>query len=119
MFARWDDGDYEPRLTEFHRDVEIVSPFIGAAFEGHGGVRRWLGNLTKSFEGWHADLEQIHEVTADRVLAVGHLHLQGREKGDIDQPCAWLIDFQDGLVARIEAFPNRVDEALAVAGVEG
>ena len=113
-FERWGRGDYEPRPSEFHPDVEIVSRISGRALRGHGGIRRWIGDLNRAFDPWHASLDEVHEISENRLVAVGRLHLRGRQTGvDLDQPCAFVVDFRDGRIARVEVVPNRVDEVLA------
>jgi ketosteroid isomerase-like protein len=117
-FERWNRGDYEPRRGELHPDIEVVSRTSGRALQGHAGVRHWIADLNAAFARWQANLCEIHEISETRVIAVGRLRLHGRQSGvELDQPCAFIVDFRDGQIARLEAAPNRVEEVLAAEGV--
>jgi ketosteroid isomerase-like protein len=117
VFERWRRGDYEPRPGELHPDIEVVSRISGRTLQGHAGVRHWIADLNAAFARWQANLGEIREISETRLIAVGRLRLHGRQTGvELDQPCAFIVDFRDGQIARLEAAPNRVDEVLAVEG---
>jgi hypothetical protein len=120
MLDRWARGDFEPRGTELHHDVLIVSHVSGPRFRGHGGVRRWAGDLKRAFAEWSFEMDELLDTPAGGRLAVGRLHLLGgkRTGEDVHRPGALLFTLKEGLIVRIEAFPNRVDEAYAAAGLE-
>jgi ketosteroid isomerase-like protein len=118
-FARWNEGDrvFDPRWTS--PDVEIhsaIGDFTGATYRGQEGVEQWVADMAEAFDEWQLELQQVTEFAPGRVLGVGTAHLRGRGSGvAVDQPCAWIIDHQDGIVTRFEPFLNRVDEARAIA----
>src|SRR5205823_9907415 len=117
-FERWSDGDFKPRLANFHPDVQLVAYISGKSFRGHGGVRRWVNDLDRSFESFRPTVHEIHAVSEERVLVVGRVRLLGRKTRDeLEQPSAWLVDFRDGLIIRVEGFLNRVEECRAAAGL--
>jgi ketosteroid isomerase-like protein len=50
---------------------------------------------------------------------VGRIVTRGKQTGgELDRPVALLFAVQDGLITRVDAFPNRLDEAYAAAGLE-
>ena len=118
VFARWNNGDFEPLEEETDPDIEVVTrtaQFQGEPFHGVEGVRRWIAETLESFDEWDLRLDEL-ETLDDRVLAVGAVHFRGRDSGVVlDAPCAWLFDFRDGRCVRFESFINEVDEARAAA----
>jgi hypothetical protein len=121
MLDRWSRGEYEPRPSEIHPDVKVVSQVAGKTFHGYGGVRRWASELNRSFDNWSFVVDELLETPIGGRLAVGHLHLCGgkRTRSNVEAPAALLFSLDsDGLIVRIDAFPNRVDEAYAAAGLE-
>ena len=118
-FARWNDGDhsFDPKWTD--PDVEIrsaVANFSGTSYRGQQGLEQWVSDMEEVFDEWRLELHELDEVGPGRVLGIGTIHLRGRGSGaTVDQPCAWLLDHVDGILMRFEPFPNRVDEARAIA----
>jgi ketosteroid isomerase-like protein len=120
MLERWARGDYEPRSSEVHPDLVIVSYLSGPIFRGPGGIRRWVGGMKRAFDDWSFELEELIEAPNARRLAIGRLHLVGgkRTGEDVHRRQAFLFTLDDGLIVRIEGFPNRLDEAYAAAGLD-
>jgi hypothetical protein len=115
-FDRWNRGErvFDPRYT--HPDVEVHSVIADAPYRGHEGIERFVADMTEAFDTWELDLVEVTEFAPGRVLGIGTVHLRGRGSGvTVDQPCAWLIDHDDGIVTRFEPFLGRVDEARAIA----
>ena len=120
IMDRFNDRRLDALPELVHPDVEIIaqsSRFAGAPFRGHEGLRAWLGESLDVFDEWSVSLDEVEELPADRVLAVGAVHMRGRESGaTVDMPCAWIFDFDGDLCTRMETFPNRVAEARRTAG---
>jgi ketosteroid isomerase-like protein len=119
-FARWNAGDFSLDPDWVDPDVEIVSAATplneGGAYRGHEGFLRWVADISESFDEWRLELAEFEPFAPGRVLGVGAVHFRGRGSGVIvDLPCAWLFDHRDGVLVRLEAFPNRVEEARALA----
>jgi ketosteroid isomerase-like protein len=115
----WERGEFAPRLDHLHRDVEVVNHISGRGFEGHGGVRRLIGDWDQAFENWSLKIEELHECADGGRLAVGRVVLHGKKTGsEMDRPVGLLFALDDGLITRVEFFVNRVDEAYAAAGLE-
>jgi ketosteroid isomerase-like protein len=107
ILERFNAGRLDDILELSHPGVEIVSQasrFTGEPYRGHEGLMRWFAETLDSFDEWSVS------------VAVGSLHMRGRESGaNVDMPCAWVFDFQGELAIRMETFPNRVGEARALA----
>jgi ketosteroid isomerase-like protein len=120
VFDSFNAGDFEVRPETTHPDIEIVTEttrLAGEPYRGHEGVRLWIQETFEAFSEWTIAMDEVEELGPDRVLAVGTLHLLGRESGvTVDLPCAWIFDFEGSLCTRLETFPNRVDEARRAAG---
>jgi ketosteroid isomerase-like protein len=118
-FKRWSEGDrrFDPELM--HPDIEIHSVaglLTGRAYRGREGLEQWERDITESFDEWTIEADEFDEPTPGRVLAVGRVHFRGRESGiSIDEPCAWVIAHEDGLVTSFEVFMNAIEEARAAA----
>ena len=120
MLERWARGDFEPRSSEVHPDVVIVSYLSGPIFQGHGGIRRWAGGMKRAFDDWSFELERADRraggAAAGRRPAAP---VGGKRTGeDVHRHQAFLFSLDEGLIVRIEGFPNRMDEAYAAAGLE-
>ena len=119
-FSRWNKGDREPDPERVHPDVEIVSAsvvFSGQSHRGYEGFRRWIDDLSEAFDEWTLELGDLEDVAKGQALGVGSVHFRGRGSGAVvDLECAWIFDYDDeGRLTRLEAFPNRVEEARAIA----
>jgi ketosteroid isomerase-like protein len=119
LLARWGRREYEPRASEIHPDVTVVSQPSGRGLRGYGGLRRLMGDLRRSFDDWELEVDELLETHKGGRLVVGRIHLRGgrRTGEDVERPTALLFDVEDGLIVRVELFPNRLDQAYAAAGL--
>jgi ketosteroid isomerase-like protein len=116
-FDRWNSGDREIRPDEVDDEVELHSVLLGGVVRGPDGFRRWFLEIDQQFVEWRSEIAELREVDRDRLLALGTIHLRGRESEvEFDQPMAWLIDFRDGKVIRLEMFPTH-SQGLEAAGL--
>ncbi|HEY1357560.1 MAG TPA: nuclear transport factor 2 family protein [Thermoleophilaceae bacterium] len=119
LVEHWKRGEFAPSQAHLDRDVVIVNQISGRSFEGHGGIRWLISDIDDAFAEWKLDVEEVLDVSDDRQLVVGRAVATGRKTGtELDRPLAFLFTLEDGLIARIDAFPNRLDEAYAAAGLE-
>lgn len=81
-------------------------------------MRRLVGDWDQAFEDWSLRVEDLVDCPDGRRLAVGRVRTRGKKTGtELDRPVALLFTLDDGLIVRIEAFVNRMDEAYAAAGL--
>jgi ketosteroid isomerase-like protein len=120
LLDRWSRGEYEPRTSEIHPDVTVISRPSLRAVRGYHGVRRLMGDLRRSFDAWDLDVDESLQTGRGGRLVVGRIHLRGgkRTGEDLVRNTALLFDLKDGLIVRIELFPERVDDAYAAAGLQ-
>ena len=117
-FDRWSKGDYEPWTEAIHPQAEVVSQLVNRVYHGYAGIREWAAEVLDSFDEWDAAIAETVEAPGDRLLVIGRVHMRGRGSGvDLEVPCAWLFDFLEGRMARMEIFINRTEEAHAAAGL--
>ena len=116
-FDRWNSGHRDIREDEVDPELELRSRILGGVVRGVAGLQAWFREIDQQFEEWRLQIAEVRDVDPDRVLVLGDIHLRGRgSEVEFDQPMAWLIDFRDGRVLRLEMFAHR-DEALQAAGL--
>ena len=120
FFAQWNVRRDPSWFVENSRnDVEIFSRYAeveGQPFVGPGGVHRWIREIDESFERYDAVADDLRDL-GDRVVALGSVRLEGRGSGIVvEQPFAWLFDFQDGRFSRIRFYESPA-EALGAVGL--
>jgi ketosteroid isomerase-like protein len=112
-FERWSAGDRELRTEEIDPQAEVVSQLADQVFHGYDGIRRWMNDVLDAFDEWAMEIRECRETVDGRLVVIGRARLRGRESGvDLDVPCAWLFDFRNGRMRRMEIFLNRVEDAL-------
>ena len=117
-FDRWNRGDREIRADEVDPGLELHSRMLGVV-SGVAGLEAWFLEIDQQFDEWRLQIAKEREVGRDRLLVLGEIHLRGREsRVEFDQPMAWLFDFRDGRVVRLEMFAHH-DEALEAVGLRG
>jgi ketosteroid isomerase-like protein len=116
-FELWNQGDREVREDWIDPDLELHSKLLGGVLRGADGLRNWFLEIDQQFGEWQLKVDEIRQVEPDRLLVLGAIHLRGRgSEVEFDQPMAWLLDFRDGRVARMQMFTERL-EALQAAGL--
>jgi ketosteroid isomerase-like protein len=119
LIDHWEVGEFAPALSHLHPDVAVVNQVSGAGFEGYGGVRRLIGDWEQAFSDWSLKMDEMLDCTGGRYLVVGRIASTGKKTGgELDRPVALLFALEDGLIVRVDAFVNRLDEAYAAAGLE-
>jgi ketosteroid isomerase-like protein len=119
LIDHWEVGEFAPALNHLHPDVVVVNQISGAGFEGRGGIRRLIGDWEQSFSEWSLRVDEQLDCSEGRQLVVGRIASTGKKTGgELDRPVGLLFALEDGLIIRVEAYVNRLDEAYAAAGLE-
>ena len=103
IWRRWNEGerDYNPEIID--PGVEIHSGLTGQVFRGDDGVRRWVAEIDDHFESWELSIDEIEEVSPDRLVVRGSVQARGRQSGlDLDQSVTWRVELRDDRLARLE-----------------
>jgi ketosteroid isomerase-like protein len=117
-FARWNRGDREVLGDEVDPELALHSLMLGGVVRGAEGLQTWFAEIDQQFEEWRLEIAEVREADRDRLLVLGEIHLRGRESRiEFDQPMAWLMDFRDGRLLRLEMFAQRSD-ALEAVGLQ-
>ena len=110
LFERFERGAFDSAVELLAEDfVAVIPPSMSAepdVYEGHAGARRYFEGFEGLVEDVRLDaLEMIEE--GDVVIVPLRLYGRGVASGiDVAQDGVALIWVEDGLVARIEVYPN-------------
>ena len=98
--------------------IPVMAILEGRSYHGHEGVRQWIVDMKRDWEAFEPRPEDFRDLGDDRVLALGSWRARGRG-GDVplDFPrAAWLGQYRDGRLVRMQTFTERRD-ALEAAGL--
>jgi ketosteroid isomerase-like protein len=122
IYADWERGIY--RTLEW-ADPNFEYVFVGGPTPGTAtgitesseAFRNWMS----AWEEWRVHVDEIRELDGDRVFALVHASVRGRESG-IELPpeatnFAQVFQVRDGKVTRLVNYFDR-DRALADLGLE-
>jgi ketosteroid isomerase-like protein len=98
--------------------IPVMAILEGRSYHGHGGVREWIEDMKRDWEAFEPRPEDFRDLGDDRVLVLGSWRARGRG-GDVplDFPrAAWLGQYREGKLVRMQTFTERKD-ALEAAGL--
>jgi ketosteroid isomerase-like protein len=117
LFERWNHGDREVDPAAVDPDAEVHSAMTRATYRGYGGIKDWMAEIDDQFDSWHLSVEEMRDLSGDRVLALGTVRFRGRGSGvEFDQPIGWLIAFGGQRITEMRIFPDHA-KALEAAGL--
>jgi ketosteroid isomerase-like protein len=113
------ERDVERVLETLDPEVELLTAkalFEGnAAYRGHDGFRSYLSDMSKDWEQFGYELEELASVGEGLVLVAGRFHARGCETGnEVESPGAWLCGVQGGLITSVHFYADS-KAALAAA----
>jgi ketosteroid isomerase-like protein len=117
----WNRGDADGLLELWHPEGEWFSAILSRV-EGAETVYRGPAEMRRFWDEWHSVWDLTIEVSeirdlGDTVLAVGRMRARGKASGvDLDEPVAYVFQFEGGLVRTLRAFldPSQALEALGL-----
>jgi ketosteroid isomerase-like protein len=119
LFERWTARDFDALMEVAVPNVEIFSRFAslgGEPYRGEEGLRRWIAEIEASFGQFDVHTSDFRDL-GDRVLVLGDIRLEGKVSGiQMDQPMGWLLELEDGRLARMFFYSSHA-EALEAAGL--
>jgi len=74
-------------------------------YEGHDGLRAYLGDVDKLFEEFHVEISEYKDVGDGVVLAEGRIIGRTRDGIDMNMAASWLWTVRDGRITRMQAHP--------------
>jgi ketosteroid isomerase-like protein len=120
-FTAFNRRDLPALLAACDAEIEWIpmrASVAGAAYRGHEGVRRALGDVQREFEELQIDPRHWAEA-GERIVVSGRFVAKERATGlRMDSPGAWLCELRGTLVTRLEAFPSE-EAALEAARARG
>lgn len=115
--------DAEALLETMDPEVEFVSIVAqvegeAGVLRGHEGMRRYLAEISQSWEGARWKLRSVEELEDGRVFAHAVFMARGPGSGvEIQQDVAILVALRDGKALRIEGYAS-VEDARQAAGLD-
>ena len=121
-FEAWNRGDIESWLESQHPDIEWFSEIAGR-LRGPETVYRGRAGMREFWDEWHSVWDMTIEISefrdlGDAVIAIGRMQAHGKASGvDLDEPVAYVGEFEEGLVRSLRAYldPNRALEAVGLS----
>ena len=113
-------GDVDAWLESAHPEIEFYSE-IARRMEGAETVSRGLAGLRRFWDDWHAVWSMTIEVAelrdlGDTVVVIGRMLARGAASGvDLEQPVAYVFEFEGGLARTVRAY---LDPQLALEAVD-
>jgi ketosteroid isomerase-like protein len=94
---------------EFTSVMAAVEP---ETYRGHDGLRRYLDELTGSWEEWRMEVDDIFDVSSSTVIATFRSHLVGKGSGAaVDARRAMVAELSNGKILRARVYASR-EEAI-------
>jgi ketosteroid isomerase-like protein len=118
-YAAFNRSDFEGVGRAFHPDAEW-RPYLGivegSVHRGRDAILKMWQGLQESFGGtFRTDVLELVDC-GDQVVIVVEAHARGSGSGaEVRQSWAQLATLEDGLIVRVEPYPDRA-AALAAAG---
>ena len=116
----WNRGDVDAWLESAHPEIEFYSE-IARRMEGAETVSRGEAELRRFWDDWHAVWSMTIEVAeirdlGDTVVVLGRMLARGEASGvDLEQPVAYVFEFEGGLARTVRA---NLDPQLALEAVD-
>ncbi len=118
----WNRGDLDAWLAPAHPEIEWSSE-VGRQVEGADSVYHGVAGLRRFWEEfrsvWELTIDDLEtRRVGETVLALGQIRVHGEASGiDLDQPIAYVFEFDGGLARRVRGYLDR-QEALEAAGLQ-
>jgi ketosteroid isomerase-like protein len=121
LFEQWSARNYEFLTESARSDVEIFSRFAslgGEPFRGPEGVRQWIAEIEQTFGRFKVRTDDFLDL-GDHVLVLGGINLEGKASGiEIQQPMGWLLELQDGKLARMFFYSSHAEAREAASLIQ-
>jgi ketosteroid isomerase-like protein len=120
-FNQWfNEGtfDYYETLDPEVEWIPMSALLEGTRYHGHDGVRQWFKEMKRDWTSYELRPENFQDLGDDRVLVLGSWRAQGRG-GEVMldfAQAAWLVQYRNGKLVRLQTFTQR-DKALEAAGL--
>ena len=97
----------------------FLSGVEGRSYSGHAGMLEFFDDFIGTFSPRY-EIDEMRQVGPDAVVALGAMHLRGRESGaELTQELGALFEFEDELIRRGTASDHATTLAAVEAVLEG
>jgi ketosteroid isomerase-like protein len=121
MIEDFNAGGIDAALVNIHPELTWHAPpewLEKSVYVGHEGIRELAASWGQNFEEYRLSVERVVDLGGERALALLHQHGTIKDSGtEVEQAIAYVAEFRDGLVARVDVFFSW-EAALEAAGLE-
>ena len=114
----WNRGDRHETLAAYAPDVEWHTSGLFAdrgVYRGPAGVERLIEELDEDIEQLTFSASEVRAV-GDKVFIAVMARGRGRQsKAGFEQPLWYVNTFRDGLITRVDTYPDRTEALEAAA----
>jgi ketosteroid isomerase-like protein len=108
MIEDFNSVGIEAALVHVHPELVWLAPpewLEKSVYEGHEGIRELAASWGQNFEQYRVEIDRIVELEDGRALALLMQRGTIKDSGaEVEQPVAWITEFQTGLVARVQVY---------------
>jgi ketosteroid isomerase-like protein len=120
----WNRDDFEACVAMAHPEIEWVSE-VSQRMSGSQTVYRGVDGLRRFWDDWRDVWAVSIDVTetfdlGDTVVALARTLARGRATGvEMEQPVAYVFEFEDGMARRVRSYldPDRALDAVGLPRV--
>jgi ketosteroid isomerase-like protein len=121
VYDAFNRGDFDGLLHHVDPDVElhpgVMAPDSQVQYRSRQGLREFFETIaTGPWEVVTVEPREMIETEDGRILSVDRWRFRGRDGIEIERELPNLFTFRDGLILRIDGFPDR-NTALQAAGL--
>ena len=125
MYTAFNRGDYAAAVDFLHPEVGVYPGVIGLGPLGAGSddhlagrdqVRRFFEDLAETWDAVTVELEELIEAVDGTVVSVELWRTRGQDGIEIIAPITDVYTLRDGLIVRVDGFPDKAD-ALEAFGL--
>jgi ketosteroid isomerase-like protein len=118
----WNRGDVDAWLQSAHPEIEWFSE-VARRMEGSETVYRGPAEMRRFWDEWHSiwaltiEVFEIRDL-GETVVVLGRIRTRGEASGvDLEQPVAYVFEFDGGLARKIRAYldPQQALEAVGLS----
>lgn len=116
VWQRWNEGERDSIIADVTDDCVLESQIVGQAFHGPEGIKAWMAELDAAWARWQLWLDEMRDLSGNRVLVLGGVRLEGRGSGiSFDQRLGWVLVFEGDSMSRMTTYstPEQAVEAAS------
>jgi ketosteroid isomerase-like protein len=124
VYRAVNEDDQSTFLAQMHPDVELttsgVYPDFAPTYRGHEGAVEYWKAARGLWEEFTIEIRRCEPI-GDRVVALVHQEVEGRDEISVDHDWGHLFSFEDGLIRGVTGYLTwdaAVEAAREMSGAE-